>query len=532
MPLQWLRDSFVGQTIRQLYKPSWLKYKEETPGYWQEHPQSQDEKATTAVEWDSKDDEENPQNWSKSKKAFVLFTIGIYSFVVYMAAPIYTPSENAFIEEFGVNNAEASLGLALYVYALIHIPFWMRETNFEYRLGYGAGPLFFSPLSEIPRIGRSLPYAISFLLFCVISIPTALAPNAIGFYFLRFLQGFFGSPCLATGGASIADIYSVEVLPHAMTTWVLCVFSAPAIGVLVSGFAIPVLGWRFSMWEILIAAGPILILLFLLPETNPTTILHRRARRLEKHDSDKSHIYQTAADVAQAGVSFHEVIQESLLIPSRITFLDPAILFLNLYTSLTYGIYYSFFEAFPIVYQGMYGFNLGEMGLAFLAIVVGTIISFVVYNLYVYKIFTPKQKRGGVQKPEDVLVPALFACFGPAIGLFLFGWAANPKVHWIVPTIGIVIYPACVYVLMQSIFLYIPACYPQYAASVFAATDFTRSAFACGAVVFSRPLYENLGVGPGCSLLAGLTVGCIVGIYMLYNFGERLRLRSKFVSKW
>jgi DHA1 family multidrug resistance protein-like MFS transporter len=67
---------------------------------------------------------------------------------------------------------------------------------------------------------------------------------------------------------------------------------------------------------------------------------------------------------------------------------------------------------------------------------------------------------------------------------------------------------------------------------VFAATDFTRSAFACGAVIFSRPLYENLGVGPGCSLLAGLTIGCVVGIYVLYNYGEKLRLRSKFVSKW
>jgi DHA1 family multidrug resistance protein-like MFS transporter len=404
--------------------------------------------------------------------------------------------------------------------------------DFGCSLGYGAGPLFFSPLSEIPRIGRSLPYVISFILFCIVSIPTALAPNSIGFYFLRFLQGFFGSPCLATGGASIADVYSSDILPHAMTTWVLCVFCAPAIGVLASGFAIPVLGWRFSMWEILIAAGPILVLLFLLPETNPATILHRRARRLEKNDSDKSRSYHTSSDVAHEGVSFHMVLRESLLIPSKITFLDPAILFLNCYTSLTYGIYYSFFEAFPIVYQGIYGFNLGEMGLAFLAIVVGSVISFVIYNLYIYKIFLPKTKQGGAQKPEDVLVPALYACFGPAIGLFLFGWAAHPNVHWIVPTIGIVIYPACVFILMQCVFLYIPACYPQYAASVFAATDFTRSGFACGAVVFSRPLYENLGVGPGCSLLAGLTLGCVVGIHVLYNYGEALRLRSKFVSKW
>lgn len=66
---------------------------------------------------------------------------------------------------------------------------------------------------------------------------------------------------------------------------------------------------------------------------------------------------------------------------------------------------------------------------------------------------------------------------------------------------------------MPCVFLYMPAHYSQYAASVFAATDFTRSAFACEAVILSRPLYLNLGIGPGCSLLAALPVGCIVGIY-------------------
>lgn len=115
MPLQWLRDSFFGQCLRQLYKPSWLRYNEEGLDFWQGSFQPNTEK-TIPVEWYAETDEENPQNWSRTKKGFVLFTIGIYSFVVYMAAPIYTPSENAFIDEFGVNNAEASLGLALYVF--------------------------------------------------------------------------------------------------------------------------------------------------------------------------------------------------------------------------------------------------------------------------------------------------------------------------------------------------------------------------------------------------------------------------------
>ncbi|KAL2813443.1 MFS general substrate transporter [Aspergillus granulosus] len=500
MPAHWLRDSFLGQTLRLFYRQSWLAYPEENANWGErinDNPLRFHNESTIRVEWYSTEDEEDPHNWPQMKKAFVLGVIGAYSFVVYMAASIYTPSESAFGKEFHVSKAEASLGLSLYV------------------LGYGAGPMFFSPLSEIPCIGRSLPYVISFVFYCVLSIPTALAP-----------------PCLATGGASIADIYSSNILPHAMATWVLSVFCAPPIGVLVSGFAIPVLGWRFSMWEILIASAIILILLLLLPETSSATILHRRARRLERRDKSGTRKYQTVTDTLQGNTSFHTVVRESLLIPWKIALLDPAILFLNCYTSLTYGIFYSFFEAFPIVYQGIYGFNLGEMGAAFLAVVAGSIISFATYNLYIHRMYAPKAQSSGFAKPEYVLLPALFACFGRSIGLFLFGWAARSDIHWIVPTIGIVIYPGCVFILMQCVFLYVPACYPHYAASVFAATDFTRSAFACGAVMFSRPLYESLGIGPGCSLLADLTVGCSIGIHVLYRYGEKLRVRSKFDHKY
>ncbi|GAT31156.1 benomyl/methotrexate resistance protein [Aspergillus luchuensis] len=74
---------------------------------------------------------------------------------------------------------------------------------------------------------------------------------------------------------------------------------------------------------------------------------------------------------------------------------------------------------------------------------------------------------------------------------------------------------------MQCVFLYIPACRPHYAGSDFA--GFLRSAFACGTVLFSRPLYENLGLMPGYSLLAGLTIGCVVGTHALYRYVEVLR---------
>lgn len=120
-----------------------------------------------------------------------------------------------------------------------------------------------------------------------------------------------------------------------------------------------------------------------LPETSPTTILYQRTRRLEKLNGE----IKTMTEIIKQQPKSHKASRstQSCANPSlylrTITFLDPAILFLNCYTFLTYGIRYSFLEAFPIVYQGMYGFNLGEMGAAFLVIVVGTII-FIIYNIY------------------------------------------------------------------------------------------------------------------------------------------------------
>lgn len=143
------------------------------------------------VDWYTTDDPANPQNWSQWKKFVVSANIFFYTFVVYCASAIYTSSEPGVMERFGVGQSKASLGLSMFV------------------LGYGVGPLVFSPLSEIPVLGRNMPYLFSFGLFVILSLPTALVDNYAGLLVLRFLTGFMGSPCLATGGATMGDIVSV-----------------------------------------------------------------------------------------------------------------------------------------------------------------------------------------------------------------------------------------------------------------------------------------------------------------------------------
>lgn len=154
------------------------------------------------VDWYYTDDPDNPYNWTRNKRLAINVIICLYTFVVYTTSAIYTTSEGGIMQRFGVSEIKATLGLSIYV------------------LGYGIGPLIFSPLSEIPLIGRNPVYIATMFMFVIISIPTAFAPDYPGLMVLRFLQGFFGSPCLASGGASLGDMYSLMALPYAMMSWV------------------------------------------------------------------------------------------------------------------------------------------------------------------------------------------------------------------------------------------------------------------------------------------------------------------------
>jgi DHA1 family multidrug resistance protein-like MFS transporter len=46
--------------------------------------------------------------------------------------------------------------------------------------------------------------------------------------------------------------------------------------------------------------------------------------------------------------------------------------------------------------------------------------------------------------------------------------------------------------------------------------------------LFARPLFLNLGVAKGVTLLAGLSVIGIIGMFVLWIYGAKLRARSKF----
>ena len=105
-------------------------------------------------------------------------------------------------------------------------------------------------------------------------------------------------------------------------------------------------------------------------------------------------------------------------------------------------------------------------------------------------------------------------------------WTSRPAIHWIVSLLGLALYTASIFIILECLANYLILVYPRHAASLFAGNDLMRASLAAGAVVFSHPLYENLGVPIGVSILAGATALCTIGMYCLYRYGALLRAKG------
>lgn len=124
--------------------------------------------------------------------------------------------------------------------------------------------------------------------------------------------------------------------------------------------------------------------------------------------------------------------------------------------------------------------------------------------------------------PGSILVPC---------GLFVYGWSAQYKTHWIVPDIGAAIFAAGGVIGFQCVQTYIVDAYTKYAASGIAAAAFLRSLAGFGFPLFAPYMYDALDYGWGNSLLGFIAIG--IGVpapLLLWTFGKKLRERSPFAA--
>jgi len=306
-------------------------------------------------------------------------------------------------------------------------------------------------MSEIPQVGRAPIYIITLIIFVVFQVPTALASNFGMLLAFRFLTGFFGSPVLATGGASLGDIYPPRKRAYAISIWGMAAVCGPTLGPLVGGFAAESKGWKWPIWELMWLSGFVLAMVFFfLPETSSANILCRKTRRLRKLTGNKD--LTCEAELAGESMGRKEIIQMVVVRPITLNFHEPMVFLLNLYIALIYGLLYIWFESFPIVFVQIYGFSLGLEGVAYLGIFIGAVLTVPVYFAYLHYFQEKHFDDNGNIQPEKRLPPAMVGGFAIPICLFWFGWSAG-RTHWIMPIIGSAWFSVGAFCLFNAVYV-------------------------------------------------------------------------------
>ncbi|KAL2130300.1 hypothetical protein VTI74DRAFT_6650 [Chaetomium olivicolor] len=464
------------------------------------------------VGWDGGDNDEMcPRSFPAWRKWLIISITSVGSFCVTNASASYTATYAQMNEEFHTSRLVATLGLSTFV------------------LGIALGP-FWSPLAEF--YGRRPIYLCSFAGFIVWLIPSAVAKNIETMIVARFFQGLAGSAFLSVSGGTVGDLFPRDKMLAPMAIFALAPFVGPSTGPLVGGLINMYTGWRWTHYVLLIWAGVLLVSIALfVPETYHPVLLKRKAEMMRKTTGDD----RWRAPIEKHTRSVSKTVAYSLLRPFQILVFEPMAVVLNVYTAVLLGLLYLFFGAFPLIFRTNYGFNLWQIGLTFMGLLVAMIIACLstpIWNKVREGLVERRRNETGIVKeePEDQLPCVIFGAPLITGGLFWFGFTTYPHIHWIVPIIGSGVFGLGMSLAFTGIFTFLVAAYPRYAASALASNALVRCSFAAAFPLFGIQMYESLGFQWATGLVAFVTLALLPFPYIFFRYGKRIRARSRFAT--
>jgi hypothetical protein len=165
-------------------------------------------------------------------------------------------------------------------------------------------------------------------------------------------------------------------------------------------------------------------------ETYPVVILNKKAQRLRKETGNTG--LRSTYDL---GITPTALITRSIVRPMKMLIFSPIVLLLSIYMAFIVALTFLFFTTFPEVFSIQYSFSSNIVGLVYLGVGIGQLLSLVIFGLCSDKIQQRLVSKHGA-RPENRL--PLMIAFSPfvVVGLFWYGWSAQAKTHWIMPIIG------------------------------------------------------------------------------------------------
>ena len=379
------------------------------------YPPPLPEREEYVVEFDGHDDPLHAMNWPLQKKLATAAMLGFTTLTAAFGSSIFSAATFAIMAKFHVGSVVATLGTSFYV------------------LGFATGPILWAPFSELK--GRRLPLVIASFGFSVFNIGVATGKDLQTVLICRFFAGFFGACPLTCVAAVFSDMFDNRTRGIAITIFSMTVFTGPLLAPFIGGFIVMSdLGWRWVEYIVAIMGFTAFTLnLLFLSESYPPEILVLKAAELRRRTKN----WGIHAKQEEIELDFRQLVEKNFSRPLRMLFTERIVLLLSVYMAFIYGLLYLFLTAYPLVFQGVHGMNLGVGGLPFFGMVTGQLLA----GLMIFIRQPGYQKKlaanNNMPIPEWRL-PEVIAggiCF--SVGMFWFGWTGyRADIHWIVPTLS------------------------------------------------------------------------------------------------
>ncbi|KAF2090018.1 MFS general substrate transporter [Saccharata proteae CBS 121410] len=211
-----------------------------------------------------------------------------------------------------------------------------------------------------------------------------------------------------------------------------------------------------------------------------------------------------------------------------ILFAYPSVLWSTVVYSLSVGWLIVLSESVAVIYRtrDTYNFTALQTGLVYISPFVGGVLGTAVAGKFSDVIVRFMSRRNdGVYEPEFRLIMAIPVAICTTLGLMGFGWAAQERDAWIVPTIffGIISFGCCVG--STTAITFCVDSYRQYAGEALVTLNFSKNIFhgLVFSLFFTRWL-ESDGAKTVFVVLGGIQMGFMLFTIPMYIYGKRMRM--------
>ncbi|KAL4866694.1 hypothetical protein BDV12DRAFT_210330 [Aspergillus spectabilis] len=412
---------------------------------------------------------EDPISHSKIKKHTIIAVVTLSAFTAPFASTILFPSFNTLVKHF--HTTETLVALTTTVFLV------------------GLAPLWWSSLSQ--QYGRRPILLISFLISAVAVIICAVSDSIPLIIVFRLIEDVGCSSAQSVGAGVISDAFIPTERGSALGWFYLGTLIGPLVAPIIGGALQVWLGWRANLYFMAIFTGAVSLLTALtLPET------------LVKAGEPAKELSHHAPLLSQ--------IKRDILAPlPKLKFLlIPSVVLCIAYISICFASLYCFNSTLPYADMAApYNFSAIEVGLCY---AIGSLIGGKLSDSALLQ-----HQKAHPNEPLNPIVRLRSVWYGVGfvpLGLLIYGWLVERKIHWVAPLVGAFLFGLGLMLVTSTVMPFLVDVKPGAGASVVADLNLVRNLLAAVGTVVSPIAVRGIRFGWWMTVLAVL---CALGVLLL-----------------